>query len=91
MIDQLSEIDDQELLLLISRSDRHAFSILYNRYGNNLMRFISGLGFSKEVAEEIVQDLFLKIWMQREDIIHITAIKPYLYPVLTRHCLHYLT
>jgi len=76
---QLCKNDDKELLLLISKGDRVAFSCLYNRYGNNLLRFVSGLCFSKEVSEEIVQDLFLKIWLQRADLGHITAIKPYLY------------
>jgi len=76
---QLYEDDDNKLLLLISRGDRAAFSYLYNRYGNNLLRFVSGLCFSREVSEEIVQDLFLNIWMHRENIIRVTAIKPYLY------------
>jgi len=76
---QLYEDDDEKLLLLISRGDRVAFSYLYNRYGNNLLRFVSGICFSKEISEEIVQDLFLNIWLNRENITQVRAIKPYLY------------
>jgi len=76
---QLYEDDDDKLLLLISRGDRVAFSYLYNRYGNNLLRFVSGICFSKEISEEIVQDLFLNVWVQREKITQVRAIKPYLY------------
>jgi RNA polymerase sigma-70 factor (family 1) len=76
---QLYEADDEKLLLLISQGDRAAFSYLYNYYGNNLLRFVSSLCFSKEVSEEIVQDLFLKIWLHRESLVNVTAVKPYLY------------
>jgi len=76
---QLYETDDETLLLLISKGDRAAFSYLYNYYGNNLLRFVSSLCFSKEISEEIVQDLFLKIWLHRENLVNVTGIKPYLY------------
>jgi RNA polymerase sigma-70 factor (family 1) len=86
----LYETDEKELLLLISKGDRAAFSFLYNRYGNNLLRFVSSFCFSKEVSEEIVQDLFVKIWSQREDIIYVTAIKPYLYRSAKNLLLNYV-
>jgi len=74
-----TQINEKELLCLISMGDRGAFSTLYSKYLNNIYRYIFSISYNKEVSEEIVQDLFLKVWENREKIKDIDAIKPYLY------------
>jgi RNA polymerase sigma-70 factor (family 1) len=84
------QIDDNDLLCRISTGDRAAFTLLYSRYIGNLTRFISSICFSKEISEEIVQDLFLKIWLDRENITAIGSIKPYLYKAAKNRLLNHL-
>ena len=70
---------DKELLELASAGDREAFSRLYQRYINNIYRFINSLCYSKEISEEITQELFVKLWENREHLKYVTSIKSYLY------------
>ena len=46
--------------------DAQAFESLFNLYHKRLYYFLFGLLKSKEDAEEIVQETFLKIWESRE-------------------------
>ena len=46
--------------------DREAFGILYDRYHVALYAFLRRLGMSVGVAEEIVQESFLKVWRVRD-------------------------
>ena len=59
---------NKELLLLIQRDDRVAFYNLYERYGKRLYGFIFRFLKQEEDAEEIVQEVFIKIWESRNKI-----------------------
>ncbi len=56
-------LSDDQLIDLVNQSDRRALSALYDRYS----RVVFSLGIkmlgSKESAEEITQDAFLKLWL----------------------------
>ena len=53
---------DQRLLLRVGEGDREAFEQLYDRYGAPLMRFLYGLCRDRALAEDLVQDTFLRAW-----------------------------
>ncbi len=53
---------DEELMERIARSDADAFRILLNRYSDMLYAFAWRLTSSKTDAEDIVQDVFFKVW-----------------------------
>lgn len=63
MDSQNSEI---QLIKAFKKGDAHAFESLFNLYHKRLYYFLFGLLKSKEDAEEIVQETFLKIWESRE-------------------------
>jgi RNA polymerase sigma-70 factor (family 1) len=73
------QITETDLISLVSIGDREAFSALYSKYLNNIYRYIFSITYNKEVSEEIVQDLFLKVWENRNKLKEVDAIKPYLY------------
>jgi len=73
------QLSEAELLNLISNGDQEAFAIIYTTYLNNIYRYIFSICYTKETSEEIVQELFIKVWENREDLIHVTSLKPYLY------------
>ncbi len=54
---------DEQLVNLVTQADKRALSALYDRYS----RVVYSLGLrmlgSKEAAEEITQDAFLKVWL----------------------------
>ena len=58
---------------------REAFEKLYTHYYTGLYRFISFIIDSHEDTEEIIQDIFLKIWMKKETLIGIRSFDDYLF------------
>ncbi len=59
---------DFQLQNQVSQGDQQAFTILFDRYQPRLFNFILNLVKSKEVAEELVMDVFLKLWLSRDMI-----------------------
>ncbi len=82
----LNEIihNEKELLLLIAKGDESAFSQLFEHYKNRIYSIAFKLAKSKLTAEEIVQDVFLKIWLKRTDLFEIQNFSAYL-SVVTRN------
>jgi RNA polymerase sigma-70 factor (family 1) len=56
------------LLRQIARHDEKAFKALFEAYQPRLYRYLIGIVKSKETAEEMVIDVFLKIWQEREKL-----------------------
>ena len=73
----------QETLLLqaVSQGDERAFTTLYNHYHQRLGVHIYSITKSAELAEEVVHDVFLKIWMNRETLAEIENFPVYLYVI----------
>ncbi len=58
-----------ELIRDFKKGDSRAFEKLFQKYHKKLYAFLFNLLHSKEDAEEIVQETFIKIWEKREDFI----------------------
>lgn len=52
----------EELLPLIYQKDDKAFTLLYDMYSKSLFGVISNLIKDREEAEDILQEVFVKIW-----------------------------
>ncbi len=71
--------DDQYLLLKkIAEGDEPSFRILFDRYHKTVFTHLLGITKSKEVAEELVIDIFVKLWAGRELILEIRDIEAFL-------------
>jgi RNA polymerase sigma-70 factor (ECF subfamily) len=58
----LSELDDQALIAAISARDGNALATLYERYAGVLYRTALRMLKSPELAEEVVQEVFWRVW-----------------------------
>ncbi|MFF5382044.1 RNA polymerase sigma factor [Pedobacter suwonensis] len=61
-------IDEKALLIELKRGDKIAFKQLYEVYSGKLASKLIYLLKSEELAQDILQDVFLKIWINREMI-----------------------
>lgn len=59
---------EKELLLRISKGDERAFAMLVEQYHANIYTSALRLVHHKELAEEVLQDIFLKTWLKREQL-----------------------
>ena len=60
-----SEFDDDLLIRLIQEGNHEAFSEMVNRHSKRFYNIAYRLIFSKDDAEDIVQEAFLKLWEKR--------------------------
>jgi len=84
--------NEQERVLIekIVVGDEHAFSVLFFNYLPVLQSFAVKFSKSDEDAEEIIQEAFLRIWLNRDKLLDVINIKAYLYKYVSNECLTYL-
>lgn len=70
--------------------DMKAYKALYDLLSTSLHRFSFSIVKSKEVAEEIVSDVFIKIWQIRDRLPEIGNLKVYLYTITRNFSINYI-
>ncbi len=83
-----STYDEKRLLLLISKGSNEAFHIVYDRYKHTIYRVAIKSLKSPVLAEEIVQDVFLKVWFERENLPKIHSFENWLFIIARNHLLN---
>ncbi len=81
---------DKLLLKALIAGNEKAFLTIFNTYRKEVYAYSLSILKSKTYAEEIVQELFLKIWLKREDFNESLAIKPYLIIIAKNMSLNFL-
>lgn len=80
----------QELLIKIRKGNTDAFQDFYNRYSQKVYQFTGYFVKTDVVCEEIVSDVFLSVWLKRENITGIHNIDAYLYTIAKNKAFNYL-
>ncbi len=81
--------DDQLLQALQDGSDK-AFVILYHNYGPMVTNFIKKFVKSSELANDLSQEVFLKVWEDRVHIGEVRSLRSWLFTLSKNHTLNYL-
>jgi RNA polymerase sigma-70 factor (family 1) len=86
------ELPHNESLLLrrIAADDADAFAALFHLHRDKLYSFIVRMSGSVPEAEDVVQDVFLKIWTLRAELLDINDFSAYLFRMSHNHCLNIL-
>ena len=58
-----TSVSEPQLVALLKRRDKGGFALLYNRYAANLYGIICRVVQSPEAAQDVLQDAFVKIWV----------------------------
>lgn len=61
-------LSENELLARIAEGDRRAFGVLFEQRQQLIFNIAYKLTKSRADSKEIVQDVFLKIWLRREEL-----------------------
>jgi RNA polymerase sigma-70 factor (family 1) len=86
-----SVVSTQEHIRRIQvNDDETAFNELYGLYEPRLNKFAYSFLDDREVAQEIVNDAFLKIWIGRQNLDTIRNVQVYLYVLIKNACLNHL-
>jgi RNA polymerase sigma-70 factor, ECF subfamily len=81
---------DFEIIRRISEGDIKEFETLFRSSYASLVKYAKTLIKDHDAAEEIVQELFFKIWQNKEKIKIESSINGYLFRSVHNRCLHYI-
>lgn len=81
---------EKELLERIANGDRQAFTTMFKHYHKYVYTAGRKLTHSSEMAEEVVQDIFLKIWLNREKLGDLQNFAAYLNRLVRNYSLNLL-
>lgn len=81
----------RELQRRVASGDETAFTQLYLHYGKKLIHFAVSLVRSREIAEELVEDVFVRLWANRARIQDIDNLTVYLYVSVKNKALNALS
>ncbi|MGQ7869845.1 RNA polymerase sigma factor [Sunxiuqinia sp. sy24] len=84
------DIRTDKLLIDLMKGDEAALTKLMNCFSKELYVFSLGIVRKKEVAEEIVSDIFMNLWNERQRLEHIQALRGYLHTAVRNNSLNYL-
>lgn len=71
-------------------ADQHAFKAIFSHFYIPLFQFAVSIVKHHEPAEEIVEDVFIRIWDNRERIQAISNLRSYLYVAVRHRCLNHV-
>ncbi|CAN5681778.1 RNA polymerase sigma-70 factor [soil metagenome] len=77
--------NEHELLCCIATGNQEAFRSLFEQFKNKVYSFAAHFTHSDFIAEEITQEVFIKIWMSRETLPEINNIEAWII-TLTKNC-----
>ena len=87
-----NDLQDHEkyILLRIAEGDEAAFAELFRSYSLHLAPYIESLFNSAFWTEEIIQDVFLKIWTKRKELVNIDNPSAYIYKMAANKALDFM-
>jgi RNA polymerase sigma-70 factor (ECF subfamily) len=83
-------IRDTDIIGRIRQGDVKHFESLFRSSYVSLVRYAKTLLKDQDASEEIVQDLFFRIWQDREKIKIESSLNGYLFRSVHNRCLHYI-
>lgn len=82
--------DEHEVLKDIANGSEQAFTLLFDRYKNDIYAHAFHFTRSVFIAEEITQDVFLKCWLKKESLAEINNIGAWLFTLTKNGCFNQL-
>ncbi len=83
-------IGDTEIIGRIRQGDKGQFELLFRSSYVSLVRYAMTLIKDYDTAEEIVQDLFFRLWQDKEKLNIESSLNGYLFRSVHNKCLHFI-
>ncbi|WP_431213677.1 RNA polymerase sigma factor [Puia sp. P3] len=74
--------DDSPLLLRLKEGDRTAFDEIFNRHAGPVLTYIRRRLNGAAEADDILQEVFLRLWKKRDSIVIHTSFRNYIFTVV---------
>jgi len=84
------ELDNETIASQLIKKDKAAFELVFKKYFKNLHAYAFTILKDDEMAEEMVQQVFFKLWERSENLSFNSSIQAYLYKAVYHESLNYL-
>lgn len=74
-------MDERKLLKQLKTGNKNAINELYGQYSSRLYRFAIGYLKSEEDARDVIQEVFIRLWSNREKLKEETNLEAFLFAV----------
>lgn len=79
------QYDEAYLLIKVAQGDENAFTILFDKYRDKIFFFALKFLQSDTRAEDVLQEIFLKVWMSRDELPAIKNFRAWLNTITRNH------
>lgn len=73
--------EEEALIIALKEGSENAFKTIYERYARRLYAFIFSYVRSRTEAEDILQNIFVKLWQHRQTIKNTSGLKGLLFTI----------
>lgn len=85
------ELDNENVLFQqVATGDAGAFHVVFHHYNALLLPFVIKLTGSPEAAREVIQEIFMDVWRQREKLVAINNYRAWMYSIAGNKAINYL-
>ena len=88
-IDQLN-FEESRLISLLNEDSEYAFQLIYDKHRNHIYQTAIKFLKSPIIAQDVVQDVFMKLWFERHKIEPSKPVEAWLYTVAKNNILNKL-
>lgn len=81
---------DEKLVKGLCEGKRHIFELVFRTYYSPLCRYAMHYLHDPSEAEEVVQDMFCKLWMKHAELEINTSLRSYLFKATKNHCINFI-
>lgn len=82
--------DERALFARMATGDQQAFTQIFYHYTQRIYHFIFSKTKSEELTEEIIQEVFIKIWENREQMKDVLNHEAYIFTIATNKMYDFL-
>lgn len=88
--DEILDLKDEHLIPMLLSGDAITFERIYKHFLKPLHRYAINMLKDEDLAKEVVQNIFLKLWERRSTLSINGSVQAYLYRAVYHECLNYL-
>ena len=81
-------MSEKRLIEAFQRGEEYAFVSLYNRHKQGIYAFCCKMLLDKELAADVLQDTFIRVFENRDRLLSTSAFKSWLYTIARNQCLN---
>lgn len=81
-ITSAAELPDEQLVSMLNQGNREAFRLIYERYSEKLAGFAAAKLYDADDAEDVLHDVFARLWSEREQLQITGNLQSYLFSAI---------